>query len=238
MFKGLYTHIPKTGGTSIKDALEPIKDSVIITENSEIIKQHPHMPHEHLQVLNFRKSNSMRKKEVIGDEIWNNLYKFAFVRNPWDRYVSNWQWLALRLGQRNSWVMRGWRGIDGHVSFKSFVKQMGACYLDSPQLHPYQHDKWHIRNQIHHLVDYEGNIILDHVGRFENLTEEFETICKELELDIALPHLNYFGHQEGLPMRKEKPHYSTYYTDELVEIVKKRSQADIEAFGYEFEWKQ
>ena len=47
----------------------------------------------------------------------------------------------------------------------------------------------------------------------------------------------HFGHQEGLPMQKEKPHYSTYYTDELVEIVRQRSQADIEAFGYEFEWK-
>ena len=237
MFKALYTHIPKTGGTSIKDAFEPIKDSLVVTENSTIIKKHSQMQLEHLKVLNFRKSNSMRKKEVLGAEVWDNLYKFAFVRNPWDRYVSNWQWLALRLGQRNSWVMRGWRGIDGHVSFESFVKQMEACYSDPPQLHPYQHDKWHIRNQIHHLVDYEGNIMLDHVGRFENLVDDFNTICKELELDVSLPHLNYFGHQEGLPMRKQKPHYSSYYTDELVEIVRKRSQADIEAFDYKFEWK-
>ena len=31
--------------------------------------------------------------------------------------------------------------------------------------------------------------------------------------------------------------YRKYYTDELVEIVSQRSQADIKAFGYEFEWK-
>jgi len=237
MYRALYTHVPKTGGTSIKDALESHKDSLVITENSSIIKEHPNMNMEHILVLNFRKSNSMRKKEAIGEKTWNKLYKFAFVRNPWDRYVSNWQWLALRLGQRNSWVMRGWRGIDGHVSFTSFVKQMEACYSDPPQLCPYQHDKWHIRNQLHHITDYEGNIMLDYVGRFENLQEEFAIMCKEIDIDIKLPHLNYFGHQEGLPMQEESPHYSTYYTDELVEIVRKRAHADIIAFGYEFEWK-
>mgnify|MGYP001260312720 CR=1 FL=1 len=237
MYRALYTHVPKTGGTSIKDAVEPHKESLVVTENSSIIKKHPSMDREHILVLNFRKSNSMRKKEVLGEKVWNNLYKFAFVRNPWDRYVSNWQWLALRLGQRNTWVMRGWRGVDGHVSFASFVKQMGACYRDPYMLQPYQHDKWHIRNQLHHIIDYEGNIMLDYVGRFENLQEEFAHICKEIDLDVQLPHLNYFGQQEGLPMQKQKPHYSTYYTDELVEIVRERSQADIKAFGYEFEWK-
>ena len=73
--------------------------------------------------------------------------------------------------------------------------------------------------------------------QYESLEEEFYNICKEIDIDIKLPHLNYFGHQEGVPMQKEKPHYSTYYTDELVEIVRERSQADIGAFGYEFEWK-
>ena len=53
MYRALYTHVPKTGGTSIKDALESHKDSLVITENSSVIKEHPNMNMEHIGITHL-----------------------------------------------------------------------------------------------------------------------------------------------------------------------------------------
>jgi len=51
--------------------------------------------------------------------------------------------------------------------------------------------------------------------------------------------LNHFGHYsaEVKVHDPKKIHYSTYYNDELVEIVSKRCKEDIVKFDYKFEWK-
>ena len=235
MYKILYIHIPKTGGTSIKHALEPIKDKLVITESSKILKQNSTFHTQHLKVMSFKMSNAMRFRKILGEEKWNSLWKVAFVRNPWDRYVSNWKWLTRKesLYPKKGWKARGWQGEDGNISFDNFVKQMSQCYIELNFLHNYQHDKWHLRNQIEHLCDQEGNIMIDHVARFENLQAEFKMICDKAGVQMTLPHLNHEGHYSAENKThdpQEKNHYSKYYTSELVEIVAKRCAADIEAF--------
>jgi len=241
--KSVYIHIPKTGGTSFKKAFNPFINKTIITEQSNVIKNSENFAYNDLLVLNFKKSDALRKKEILGSEIWNKVFKFTIVRNPWDRYVSNWKWLTRkeRLFPAKGWSARGWKGSDGEITFQDFVKQMEPCYLNLEKLHGYQHDKWHIRNQIEHIVDQNGNIIVDHVGRFENLENEYKLICKKIGFeDIELPYLNHTGHYSGevKTHNPKKIHYSTYYNDELVEIVRERCRDDIERFDYKFEWKE
>ncbi len=232
----LYIHIPKTGGTSIKEVL---KNTNLITENSEVIKRHPLFHKNHLPVMNFKMSNAERFRGILGTERWAAAWKVAFVRNPWDRYVSNWKWLTRKekLYPRKGWQARGWKGSDGQVSFDNFVKQIAQCYIEIDRLHGYQHDKWHIRNQVDHIVDDQNNIMVDYVARYENIDEEFSLICKKAGLNLTLPHLNHTGHYSGEPKEHEpkRVHYSSYYTPELVEIVRGRCRTDIEAFGYEYE---
>lgn len=238
--KAVYIHIPKTGGTSFKKVFEPFINTDIVTEQSKIIKYQKNYYTNDLSVINFEISNALRNKEALGDEVWKNAFKFTLVRNPWDRYVSNWKWLTRkeRLFPKKGWHARGWQGMDGQITFENFVKQIQACYYELTPWHLYWHDKWHIRNQIEHIVDNNDNIIVDYIGRFENIENEYRFICKKIGLDnLELPHLNHDGHYSGEEKTHDvkKIHYSNYYNDELIDIVYERCKQDILTFNYDFE---
>lgn len=221
--------------------LSPLYEK-FITEKHPVYKKNPKYHRENLKVLNFKLSKAQHFKSVLGDKAFDKLWKVAIVRNPWDRYVSNWKWLTRKesVYPKKGWKARGWTGEDGQISFESFVKQMSWCYKDLPNLHAYQHDKWHIRNQFEHIADKNGNIMMDHVGRFENLNQEFKLICSKSQLDLKLPHLNRVGHYSGEAVEHApvKIHYSEYYNQELIDIVASRCKADIEAFNYDYEEKK
>jgi|TARA_Y100000310_G_scaffold273765_1_gene289433 hypothetical protein len=232
MYKGIFIHVPKAAGTSMLEAFEPYKEDGLITDHSSCLKR-PLLPLPINAMFDFKISSAALIRGALGAYAWKRTFKFCFVRNPWDRYVSNWHWLT-RTGQRTGWTDRGWRGNDGEITFEDFVHQIGAAY-EMP-IQGYQHDKWHVRNQIEHMADQTGNIMVDYVGRVENIEKDFAHVCNEIGYpDLELPHTNHVGFYEGKE-RKKEPHYSTHYTPELVEIVRERSKADIEAFDYTFEW--
>jgi hypothetical protein len=69
-----------------------------------------------------------------------------------------------------------------------------------------------------------GNV--DYVMRFENLADDFRTVCGTLGISpTTLPRYN----------RSSREHYSKYYDEELRELVHARFAAEIERFGYIFE---
>ena len=233
MFKGIFVHIPKVAGTSIAKAFEPFQEEVVITESTNFFK-HTKARLDLTPLFNFDISSTMLTKHLVGDYIWNNTFKFAFVRNPWDRYVSNWKWLTRKekLYPTKGWKARGWRGEDGTITFEDFVNQVEKIYLWRPM--GYQHDKWHLGNQVEHL---KGEAPLDFIGKYENLKEDFKHVCDKLETSVELPYLNHVGFYEDEPQTTQ-PHYSTYYTDETAEIVRQRCLPDIMTFNYEFEWRK
>jgi len=64
------------------------------------------------------------------------------------------------------------------------------------------------------------------IGRFEQLQDEVNRICKHVTLPpFTLPHVWKTDH---------KP-YQEYYNDELIEIVREHQQGDIEHFGFSFD---
>jgi len=64
----VFAHVPKTGGISIRAALEPFADGQSVA--------HRETTHETLPAL-------LAREPRLGGH-----YKLAFVRNPWDRLVS------------------------------------------------------------------------------------------------------------------------------------------------------
>ena len=67
---------------------------------------------------------------------------------------------------------------------------------------------------------------VDYIMRFENLVDDFRTVCGTLGISPAtLPRYNRSGRE----------HYSKYYDDELREFVSKRFALEIERFGYTFD---
>jgi len=74
------------------------------------------------------------------------------------------------------------------------------------------------------LIDGKGKLLVDYIGRFENLQADFAQVCARLNRQAELPHLKKSEHGD----------YRQYYNAASIEIVRQWFKSDIEQFGYEF----
>jgi len=149
----------------------------------------------------FEHMPAWRAKRYLGDEIWNSYYKFAFERNPWDRQVSFYRYKTRSLSKEKK------------PGFKAFLAKGKRAQVTN----------WSI-----YSIDDE--VVLDFIGRYENIDEDFKTALKAIGLpdDMALPKAN-LG-----PKRVNRKNYQDYYDDESQKIVADWSAGEIEYMGYEF----
>lgn len=144
-------------------------------------------------------------------------FKFTFVRNPWDRLVSAYTYMkygsSSTVPDDKNWFKKNISQFD---NFGSFVKG----WINISNI--YKHDMF--IPQFEFLCNEEGIIKMDFVGRFENLTEDYEFIRDILQLERKLPVTN----------SSNRKHYSEYYDDESIEIVKNVYWKDIALFNYTY----
>lgn len=183
----IFIHIPKAAGTSISRTL--------------FDKGSRHIPY-----FEYEKAN--RKK-------FQRYFKFAFVRNPWDRLVST--YFFLKKGGLNE-MDKVWaeKNLAEYDSFDSFVREWVT-----------EENVWswiHFKPQHYFICDDDMNIRIDYVGRMENLADDFKYITKKIDCDVKLEVINKSDHE----------HYSRYYSDETRLIVENSYLQDIELFNYQF----
>lgn len=209
-YKCIFIEVPKTGSTSIRTIIgEPLKAHMDIREYKEkITTQFPFDRGEYnLEKMLYNTFVPASIKEKRGEKIFNEYFKFGFVRNPWSRAVS----LYLR---KESIQMRD------KMTFEEFVNWIN--YSSDTCVHPSQK-----RNQLDWFLDEKGEVAVDFIGKFENLESDWQTIAEKIHADPVLPHANRNS------ISKEK-HYSEYYTDKTKEIIRKKFIVDVEKFGYDF----
>jgi hypothetical protein len=90
----------------------------------------------------------------------DSYFKFAFVRNPWDR-VHSWYRNVMR-----DELHRKELSIAPDLSFAEFVQK----HLDV----------WALRPQLSWLTDENGDIAVDYIGKFETLEEDYRIICEKV----------------------------------------------------------
>lgn len=210
--KAIYFFIPKVACTSIKKVIADSLDYKIKNINDPQSIHLIHFPYE--------KRNEIKE----GDDF----FKFAFVRNPWSRILSCYKNRIsddpnLNHGIYEDGVFKPWKQMYGPkfwagMSFKEFVNEV---FLISGEF-----AESHFRSQHTFLTDSKGELLPDFIGKFENLQEDFNIVCKEIGIKaVTLPRL----------MNSDHKHYSKYYDEETKILIGRRYKKDIELFGYEFE---
>jgi chondroitin 4-sulfotransferase 11 len=180
----IFIQIPKNAGNSIANAL--------------FGETCPHWSYRHYQRANPSK--------------FRRYFKFAFVRNPWDRLVSGYFYVRSGTGRRGSL-----QHVADYNDFGAFVHGwLNATSIWSSEVFKPQH---------HFICDDDLHVQMDFVGRLENIDADFRALCQRLNVKPKLDRLNASNHR----------HYSQYYTEELRERVASIYARDIATFGYRFE---
>lgn len=222
-FKCVFVHIPKTAGQSVEHFFLN-QHELSWKEKDKLLQSKNTLPDKGPERLSHLLASEYYDCGHINKSDYDNYFSFAFVRNPWERLVS--EYLHKKIDKKMSlkdFVLKGWPEAD---SFS---------------------DKYrHVIPQAEFLYDGAGNQLVDFIGRFENLQQDFDNVCHVLNLpDSRLPHKNSSYSFRRLWTRRlrhlfrlnkrVKKHYSEYYDDELKSIVADIYAKDIALFGYEFE---
>ena len=191
--KCIFVHIPKCAGTWIAKNL------------------FGNLGASHLSIPEYQLAFS--KKE------FDSYFKFAFVRNPWDRLVSAYYFLKSggKSSKDRSWALKN---LD-RIGFQDFILNIERQKKKLSYLHFIHQYKFLCEpGKSHPLVDY--------LGFYERLEEDYSFIAKKLKIDREpLEVLNV--------TRGRKKDYREYYSEETKRIVFQIYQKDIELFGYDFD---
>lgn len=160
--------------------------------------------------------------ERWGSRRVRDLPSFAITRNPWDRLVSAYRFARAGRGIGGSFQARVWRPEQYRtVEFESFptfvtdwLAQREIAKLDLI-----------FRPQSPYVCDSAGRLLVDHVGRVENLAPTYEFLGRRSAIQ-TLPVSN----RSGPPAD-----YRKFYTPELVDVVGRIYSEDVQRFGYSFE---
>jgi hypothetical protein len=162
--KAIFIHIPKNGGSYIAN---------ILSKNYGFKNYYLQRP-DHIQICkDYDKSVKTHENKIIGTLIyyrtssylnkimnmdnhkWNTYFIFTFIRNPYDRIISGWNYI-------NKYNIQ----FDNFLNFGN---------------HTNSWDYWHVfMSQYKHIIDTNNKIRANYIGKFENLEDDLVIILKKL----------------------------------------------------------
>jgi hypothetical protein len=211
--KFIFFHVAKVAGLSIREALKNYTQEPEVFKIRRPPKNRDGKPNPLYEMWEafLIHAKAMDTKKELPETVYNNFYKFSFVRNPWDWQVSMYHFILKE---------------TSHVKHK-MVKSMASFeeYLEwiVETKNPYA--KGATKFQKDMLTDNDGKLIVDFVGRYETLAQDFQHVCQVLNIEASLPSLNKTVHRD----------YKSYYTERAKKIVEEHFKEDIELFGYTFD---
>jgi hypothetical protein len=150
-------------------------------------------------------------KRELPPEIFEGFYKFAFVRNPWDHLVSIYHFMLSDPEIPRHAEVKALTGFDAFVQWA----------IDQAAPFP----KGITKLQSEMLTDRDGNLLVDFVGYYEALHQDFARVCQYVGIDAPLPHLNRSQHRD----------YRSCYNGHTRALVEEHFRPDIDLFGYTFD---
>lgn len=158
------------------------------------------------------KAREYVEKKWLTQQQFDAYYRFAFVRNPWDRAAL---FYRTRYGSA--------------CSFSRFVR------FHLPRL--LERKSWFFGAQVDYVYDPDGRLLVDFVGRYEHLAADFRKVCAQLDIaDAALPHAdaNHGIGGIGRWLRRRPRAYTDMYDARSKTVIARLYGDDIDAFKYRF----
>ena len=231
--KVIFVHVPKTAGQSIEHAFLHRLGESWETRQAYLLRSNDDQAVGPPRLAHLTASE-YRDLGHVSQAQFDSYFKFGFVRNPWARLASEYRFRRSRIG----------------TSFRNWLLR------DFPQ--PGFDDMWrHVMPQSTYLFDADGRIVVDFIGRFETLEQDYRTVAERL--DIGLPALrrvnstadqgtlervrrlglvrgvrNSLGEVLRRTLYSDHAKWQDFYDDETRAFVAEFYAEDIERFEYSF----
>ena len=168
---------------------------------------------------------AMEIKRLLGDDVWNQYFKFCTVRHPLDKLVSAYFFQRKKMLEAD-WKFKMRNTLRKHLlkrpdfypnssgdqilSFRNWLKA-GAFWDDKPAF----------------MID--GEFALNGFIRFEHMEEDLEEICKKLRLPFE------HGRLKHLKGNRRDTHFETreFFNEGLIKRVRELYAFELDFFGYE-----
>jgi Sulfotransferase family len=163
----------------------------------------------------------------LSPQVFANYFKFAIVRNPWDRMLSDYNFQKRKKSSANEKLF----ALDEGGQTRSFRQWVEAVFSDPFHYEP-RYWGAEVSSGMHRWspqvdwISLNGKIAVDCVLRMESLQKDFENVRQIVDQQLGeLPCRNWKFHL----------HYSHYYDESTRQLVGDYYVKDIEAFGYRYE---
>jgi len=199
----VFVAVPKTGTHSVRQALREHLSPEDLEQVGLFVNKR--FPMEELAAIRHGHLSLRQVRPHLGDAAFASYFKFAFVRNPFDRFVS---YCAFMTRNTDAFA-RAPRQVMHEMLFK---------------VRPLDHILFQPQHAL--LVDDDGELLADDVGRVEQMQESYDRLCARIGIPSrALDKVN---------STSPRGDYRRYYDDKLIEGVADLYRRDLELFDYGF----
>lgn len=204
-YRFIYLHVPKTAGTTVSTVLHEYSGPVDL-DLGGVLNDTAHDLNElWSERWGLEKHSSARKaKDVLGEKLWNDYFKFAFVRNPFAKTYSAYKFHKLH------------KAFDSILDTMTFGEYLRSDLFKELKL-------LGARSQREFLAPIKD---IDFIGRQEELSRDLAFIRSMIEKrpirPAALNQLN----------RTSKGDEWKSMTESDMDIIREVLEADFKAFGY------
>lgn len=213
----VFVHIPKTAGTSITSTLSKYSQYCDIEIGGTVFGEEIQAPYRRRYGLS-KHSTADRLRSLIGHRDWARMYTFSFVRNPYARAASAFnflkQWDGCPPNFKN--IIGQFATFEEFVLSEIFDQVTGPDDMFCPQA------RWLTASG-------SDKLLVDRVGKIEQLDTDLEQILKlaipSKTIVESAPHLNRSEDRERLML-------DAYRNSEVVDSVRARYAIDFELFSY------
>lgn len=200
----VYIHLNRTGGSSFSRVLDPYVDRPPDGRLDRLLDK-LRLQRDPTRMRFRAHDSALAVQRRWPREMFDEYYKFAFVRNPWSWLVSIYHRILGTPTHRHQERFSRMKGFGEFVDFEIARNKR------------FQHT---------FVLGKEDEMLVDFLGRFERLQADFDRVCEHLSIEpVELPRLG----------GRKQVDYREMYDDATRDKVARHWRKDVELFQYEFE---